>query len=97
MITRLIIYQRGAGALARQTGTDFDTAQGYIDAVYNAYPGMKAYVDYQKWCVKGYGFAENPFGRRRYFFQSPNNSVMKAQERESVNFPKVIGGGSKTG
>ena len=45
------------------------------------------YIAKQKKAVYTTGYAENPFGRRRYFFKSPIQSVMKAQERESVNFP----------
>lgn len=82
-----IIYQRGAGALSRQVGCDFDEAQGYIDAVYAAYPNVRDYVDFQKSEVENTGYAENPYGRRRYFFESESQTVMKAQERESVNFP----------
>lgn len=68
-------------------GADVAYAKQIIDDVLNAYPLVGEYIEQQHAAVYNPGYAENPFGMRRYFFHSPLSGVMKAQEREAVNFP----------
>jgi len=91
-----IPYQRGAKAIARQVNRetkgaanmDADKAQRIIDAWYERYSKVRDYVNWCKSCVRNHPhWIENPYGRRRHFFVSPDESVMAAQEREAVNFP----------
>jgi DNA polymerase I-like protein with 3'-5' exonuclease and polymerase domains len=91
-----IPYQRGAKAIARQinretkgnANMDAEQAQRIIDAWYERYSGVRAYVDWCKRCVRtNPHWIENPYGRRRRFYPTSDESVMAAQEREAVNFP----------
>jgi len=98
----LLLYGRGPRAILSQLlaagiDADLDFAKKIINDVLVAYPKVAEYIDRQHHAVYDPGYAENPFGRRRYFFFSKYNGVMAAQKRESVNFPEVIGWGSKTG
>jgi DNA polymerase-1 len=91
-----IPYQRGAKAIARQinretkgkAGMTADKAQRIIDAWYERYALVREYVNYCKCCVRTPPhWIENPYGRRRRFYLSSDESVMAAQEREAVDFP----------
>jgi hypothetical protein len=91
-----IPYQRGAKAIARQVNRETkgaaemtaDKAQRIIDAWYERYSNVREYVNWCKHCVRTPPhWIENPYGRRRRFYESPDESVMAAQEREAVNFP----------
>ena len=91
-----IPYQRGARAIARQVNRETkgkanmteEQARSIIDSWYERYALVSDYVD---WCKRHVNlppyFLETPWGRRRHFYVSPDNSVMAAQEREAVNFP----------
>ena len=91
-----IPYQRGARAIARQVNRETkgaadmtqDQAQEIIDAWYDRYSKVRDYVAWCKRCVRDAPhFIQTPWGRRRHFYLSDNESVMAAQERECVNFP----------
>jgi uracil-DNA glycosylase family 4 len=90
-----IPYQRGPKAIAREitksthgaVDCDTDMAQGFIDGFYKDYQGVGAYVDFCKSSVLGLSYIENPYGRRRRFVVSEDESFMAAQQREAVNFP----------
>jgi len=90
-----IPYQRGAKAIARQVNRETkgkanmtqDGAQALIDAWYTRYHGVADYVGRCKYSVRhAPHYIQTPYGRRRHFSVSPEESVMAAQEREGVNF-----------
>jgi len=43
------------------------------------------------------GYIENPWGRRRLFAPTHDRGLQRAYGREAMNFPKILGWGSKTG
>jgi len=98
-----LAYGRGPRSLAKQLKVqgveDADTnyAKRVIESIFNAYPKLHEYMERQRAAVYNPGYAENPFGMRRYFFDSSSKSVMSAQERASVNFPKLLEWGIKIG
>ncbi len=88
-----LIYGRSAYSLAKQLRVagveeaDQAYAEKIIEGIFNAYPKLQEYTERQRAAVYNPGYAENPFGMRRYFFDSPNRRVMTAQERCSINAP----------
>lgn len=62
-------------------------AESVIEGIFNSYPKLREYMNRQRRAVYEPGYAENPFGMRRYFFDSTNGGVMSSQERASINFP----------
>ncbi len=86
-----LIYGRSSFSLSKQLRVagieeaDKAYAERVIDGIFNKYPRLKEYMDRQRAAVYSPGYAENPFGMRRYFFDSPSRSVMAAQERASIN------------
>lgn len=91
-----IPYQRGARAIARQVNRETrgranmspDEAQGLINNWYARYARVRTYVGRCDRAVrKPPHWIQNPWGRRRRFYESPSESVMAAQIRECVNFP----------
>jgi DNA polymerase I-like protein with 3'-5' exonuclease and polymerase domains len=87
-----LLYGRGPTAISRQLqaagiDSDFNHAKKLIEDILDAYPKVREYIERQHKAVLEPGYAENPFGRRRYFFPSELGSVMASQRRESVNFP----------
>ena len=90
-----IPYQRGAKSIARQilretrgaVRLSVEETQDYIDGWYRQYPGV---TGYNEWCKQRVNnppyYIQNPWGRRRHFHKSDNNSTMAAQEREGINF-----------
>jgi len=90
-----IPYQRGAKSIARQilretkgaVNLSVEETQEYIDDWYRQYPGV---TGYNEWCKQRVNnpphYIQNPWGQRRRFYLSDNNSTMAAQEREGINF-----------
>ena len=91
-----IFYGRGANALVRQAKTEGVITtqaemQGIIDDFFRKFPKVKEYIEKCHAAVRDPGYVETLFGRRRYFFVTDSNQKMKAQERESVNAPEILG------
>lgn len=87
-----IPYQRGAKAIARQVqreGVDCTAgdAQEWIDAFYDNYKDVAAYLQFCKDSVWSPGWLRTPYGRMRHFHESEDDAAMAAQEREACNFP----------
>jgi DNA polymerase-1 len=90
-----IPYQRGAKAIARQilretkgkVRLSVEETQEMIDQWYLRYPGVTDYIEWCKYRVRhDPHYIQNPWGRRRHFYLTDNESANAAQEREGVNF-----------
>ena len=84
-----IIYGQGAFGLAEQTGLSRSEAKQMIDAYFENYPKLKAYMANQVQKARENGFVETILGRRRHLKDiNSNNFVVKGHaERNAVNAP----------
>lgn len=86
-----ILYGMGVNAL-RQTlgeGVTQKDARSYLDAYFEKYSTLAAWIDTTKSEAKRLGYTTTLFGRRRYFegFSSPLPFIRAAAERMAVNAP----------
>jgi len=84
-----IIYGISAFGLARQLGIDAGEARTYIQAYFERYPGIRAYMDRTKLEAREHGYVVTPFGRRLWV---PGIADKLAQrrayaERQAINAP----------
>lgn len=84
-----IIYGMSAFGLAAQLGIPQREAQSYIEAYFQRYPGIRAYMDSTKKQVKEQGFVTTLFGRRVHFpnINSKNPAERAFLERAAINAP----------
>ena len=84
-----LIYGMSAFGLAKQIGVGRATAQQYVDAYFERYPGVKTYMDTIKEKAKEQGFVETLFGRRLYLpdINARNGMLRQAAERTAINAP----------
>ncbi|MEI6866133.1 DNA polymerase I [Flavicella sp.] len=84
-----ILYGQGAFALADQTGMTRKGAKSLIEAYYETYPTLKAYMAKQVDFARDNGYVETILGRRRYLknINSQNGMVRSGDERNAVNAP----------
>lgn len=87
-----LLYGRGAGAIARQLHREGinltrKEAQAIIDAVYNTFKKLKAFVQKCHDDVDLLKYVENAFGRRRYFAEATDESLRAAYHRQGQNSP----------
>jgi len=84
-----LIYGMSAFGLARQLGTDRQTAQEYIDRYFARYPMVKAYMENTRAQAHDQGFVETLSGRRLYLPDINSSQIMrqKAAERTAINAP----------
>jgi DNA polymerase-1 len=84
-----IIYGISAFGLARQLSIPQGEARRYIDAYFERYPGIRAYVDRTKEFARKHGYVTTPFGRRCWVpgIQSKNPAERSFFERASINAP----------
>ncbi len=84
-----IIYGVSAFGLSEQTGLSRAESKALIDAYYETYPTLKAYMDGQIALAREQGFVETLMGRRRYLkdINSRNAVVRGHAERNAVNAP----------
>ena len=84
------LYGAGAPKIAAQIGNNYpvDKAQGIIDGLFAAFPGIKDYISSTKNQVLAAGEVSTVFGRfRRFMLASLNDRVLRGQaSREAVNF-----------
>ena len=82
-----IIYGSSAFGIARTLGIAQAEARGLIKAVFERYPGVRAYLDQAVERARGVGYAETLDGRRRYLpdLSSRNRARRSAAERMAVN------------
>lgn len=84
-----ILYGQGAFTLADQTGMTRKEAKALIEAYYETYPTLKAYMAKQVDFARDHGYVETISGRRRYLknINSQNGMVRSGDERNAVNAP----------
>jgi DNA polymerase-1 len=84
-----IIYGMSAFGLAAQLGIPQREAQSYIEAYFQRYPGIRAYMDGTKKQVKEQGFVTTLYGRRVHFpnINSKNPAERAFMERAAINAP----------
>ena len=64
-------------------------AQRYIDAYFERYPGIKAYMDRTKEEAHTHGFVMTPFGRKCHVrgIKEKNQAIRAGAERAAINAP----------
>lgn len=84
-----IIYGQGAFGLAEQTGLSRKQAKEMIEAYYESYPKLKAWMAQQVELAKTQGFVTTLMGRKRHLkdINSANFVVRAHAERNAVNAP----------
>jgi DNA polymerase I len=84
-----IIYGVSAFGLFNQTDLSRKEAAELIDAYYQTYPKLKAYMSRQVDFARENGFVQTVLGRRRYLkdINSANMMVKSGAERNAVNAP----------
>jgi DNA polymerase-1 len=89
MVNFGIIYGISAFGLSQRLGIARVEAAGIIDAYFQQYPGVKAYMDNTVSQAKDSGYVETLTGRRRYIrdINSSNAMIRGAAERTAINTP----------
>ena len=84
-----IIYGVSAFGLSNQTDLTRSESKDLIDAYYQTYPKLRAYINQQMEFARQNGFVQTILGRRRYLndINSMNQVVRGAAERNAVNAP----------
>ena len=84
-----IIYGVSAFGLSNQTSLSRKDAAELIDAYYQTYPKLKAYMQDQVDFARENGYVQTVLGRRRYLkdINSANMMVKSGAERNAVNAP----------
>jgi DNA polymerase-1 len=84
-----IVYGVSAFGLSNQTSLSRSESKDLIDAYYQTYPRLRAYINEQVETARERGYAQTISGRRRYLkdINSQNAVVRAAAERNAVNAP----------
>lgn len=84
-----IIYGISAFGLAKQLDISRKDAQTYIDAYFERFPGIRAYMDTTIEFAKEHGYVETLFGRRCHVGAIKEKNPMRRQfgERAAINAP----------
>ena len=84
-----LIYGMSVFGLARQLGIERGQAQDYMNAYFDRYPGVQAYMDNTRALAKEQGFVETLYGRRLYLPEINSRNGMRRQhaERTAINAP----------
>jgi DNA polymerase-1 len=84
-----IIYGVSAFGLSNQTNLSRAESKDLIDAYYESYPRLKAYMQEQVDLARELGYVQTVLGRRRYLkdINSQNAMVRGGAERNAVNAP----------
>ena len=84
-----IVYGQQAFGLAQSLGISYGEAKEMIDRYFEAYPGVRAYLDDTVAQAKELGYAETMFGRRRHIpeLRSGNAAQRGFGERTAMNHP----------
>ena len=84
-----IIYGISAFGLARQIGVERREAQAYIDAYFEKYPEIKAYMERTVAFARRHGYVETPFRRRCPIptINDKNAAIRQYAERSAINAP----------
>ncbi|MBI4343386.1 MAG: DNA polymerase I, partial [Candidatus Omnitrophica bacterium] len=84
-----ILYGMSARGLSRELGVSFEEAQAFIDAYFQRYARVRAYLDEQIAQAKRDGYVQTLLGRRRYLpeLSSPDPVIRQFGERAAINAP----------
>ncbi|HIC72420.1 MAG TPA: DNA polymerase I, partial [Alphaproteobacteria bacterium] len=84
-----IIYGQSAFGLANQLNIPQKEAKKYIDAYFERYPGIAAYMDRTKDFARSHGFVETIFGRRCHVTSIADKNAARRNyaERQAINAP----------
>ena len=84
-----IVYGQQAFGLSQSLGISFGEAKEMIDRYFEAYPGVRAYLDRTVALAKERGYAETMFGRKRHIpeLKSSNAAKRGFGERTAMNHP----------
>ena len=88
-----LIYGRGPAAVVRAMQKDGiyefsrKDAEALQEAVLGSFPDVQKFIQFCQDCVDSPGYVENPFGRRRYFPYTDDETVRAKQKRQAVNAP----------
>jgi len=84
-----ITYGLTAYGLSRDLGISIEQAQGFIDAYFARFPGVKGYIQEQIQRAEKDGFVTTILGRRRYLPQinNKNQGIRQLAQRQAVNTP----------
>jgi DNA polymerase-1 len=84
-----IIYGISAFGLARQLGIAPGEAKLYIDAYFQRYPGIRAYMERTREAARIAGYVTTPFGRRCYVPGIADKIPARRSyaERQAINAP----------
>jgi len=84
-----IIYGISPFGLGRQLGIPQGEARAYIDAYFQRYPGIRAYMDRTKDEARRQGYVTTPFGRRIHLpgIKDKNPARRSFMERAAINAP----------
>ncbi len=84
-----IIYGISAFGLARQLGIEAGEAKSFIDAYFERYPGIRAYMERTKEEARIHGYVLTPFGRRCWVPGIADKMMQKRAyaERQAINAP----------
>lgn len=84
-----VIYGIGAFSLANRLGISNAEGKQFIDAYFERFPGVRAYLDRQIELAREQGYVETLTGRRRYIpeISARNFSVRAFGERAATNAP----------
>lgn len=84
-----IIYGISAFGLSNQLKVPKSEAQSYIDAYFERYPGIKAYMDTTIQHARSHGYVSTLFGHKAYIkgIEDRNYSIRNYAERQAINAP----------
>ena len=84
-----IIYGISAFGLAQNLGIPQGEAKAYIDAYFERYPGIRAYMDKMKQAAREQGFVTTLFGRKVHVpgIKDKNPAMRSFSERAAINAP----------
>ena len=84
-----ILYGMTAHGLSKELGISYEEAQAFIDAYFQRYPKVRAFLDAQIERARRDGFVQTLLGRRRYIPEiiSPDPMIRQFGERMAVNAP----------
>ena len=84
-----LAYGMSAGGLASGTGMSMADAQGYIDAYFKRFSGVKRWLDNTKRKMLDLGYVDTLYGRRRTFedMRLAEPAKRRGNERLAINHP----------
>jgi DNA polymerase-1 len=84
-----LIFGQGPQGLARVAGISYADAKQFIHRYFEAYKGVREYMDETRAFAHSHGYVETLFGRKRYLPEINSNlaEVRSQAERMAINMP----------